>query len=224
MNPRLLQHHGNTCSTCAAWKKQRRPSACCRRDGVPLRGAPRRRFQACWKCCKTKARCSQQRKELLTCGLLHRPCRELARSVRSVRKRAVCRLRQTLRLREGRGGQTDRQLFSGPVPHPPRRFYVAPPPYTRTRGCAPGGSPIGWAVLLLTSTSRARTRRAPRTARALAVQDGLGAWREGGWVGRRCVWSVGCVFRGSSPASFAFSWCAGRGNYRAHPRVARRFS
>jgi len=24
--------------------------------------------------------------------------------------------------------QTDRQLFSGPVPHPPRRFYVAPPP------------------------------------------------------------------------------------------------
>ena len=120
--------------------------------------------------------------------------------------------------------QKDRQLVSGPVPHPPRRFYVAPPPYTRTRGCAPGGSPIGWAVLLLTSTSRARTRRAPRTARALAVQDGLGAWREGGWVGRRCVWSVGCVFRGSSPASCAFPWCAGRGNYRAHQRVARRFS
>ena len=47
---------------------------------------------------------------------------------------------------------TDRQLFSGPVPHPPRRLYVAPPPYTRTRGCAPGGSPIGWAVLLLTYT------------------------------------------------------------------------
>ena len=44
------------------------------------------------------------------------------------------------------------------------RLYVAPPPYTRTRGCAPGGSPIGWAVLLLTSTSRARTRHAPRTA------------------------------------------------------------
>ena len=120
--------------------------------------------------------------------------------------------------------QTDRQLFSGPVPHPPQRFYVAPPPYTRTRGCAPGGSPIGWAVLLLTSTSRARTRRAPRTARALAVQDGLGAWREGGWVGRRCVWSVGCVFRGSSPASFAFPWCAGRDNDCAHRRVARRFS
>ena len=82
--------------------------------------------------------------------------------------------------------QTDRQLFSGPVPHPPRRFYVAPPPYTHTRGCAPGGSPIGWAVLLLTSTSRARTRRAPRTARALAVQDGLGAWGGEGPV------TVGC--------------------------------
>ena len=107
---------------------------------------------------------------------------------------------------------------------PHRRLCAAPPPYARTRGCAPVGSPIGWAVLLLTSTSRARTRRAPRTARALAVQDGLGAWREGGWVGRRCVWSVGCVFRGSSPASFAFPWCAGRGNYCAHRRAARRFS
>ena len=103
--------------------------------------------------------------------------------------------------------QTDRQLFSGPVPHPPRRFYVAPPPYTHTRGCAPGGSPIGWAVLLLTSTSRARTRRAPRTARTLAVLDGLGAWG-GGWVGRAALCVVGgvCVpwFRRSS-ASCALS-------------------
>ena len=103
--------------------------------------------------------------------------------------------------------QTDRQLFSGPVPHPPRRLYVAPPPYTHTRGCAPGGSPIGRAVLLLTSPSRARTRRAPRTARTLAVLDGLGAWG-GGWVGRAALCVVGgvCVpwFRRSS-ASCALS-------------------
>ena len=62
---------------------------------------------------------------------------------------------------------------------PHERLCAAPPPYARTRGCAPVGSPIGWAVLLLTSTSRARTRRASRTARTLAVQDGLGAWGGG---------------------------------------------
>ena len=105
---------------------------------------------------------------------------------------------------------------------PHRRLCAAPPPYARTRGCAPVGSPIGWAVLLLTSTSRARTRRAPRTARTLAVLDGLGAWG-GGLVGRAALCVVGgvCVpwFRRSS-ASCALSsrrcrppWCAGFGYY-----------
>ena len=107
-------------------------------------------------------------------------------------------------------GQTDRQTDScfrdrSRTPH--ERLCAAPPPYARTRGCAPVGSPIGWAVLLLTSTSRARTRRAPRTARTLAVLDGLGAWG-GGWVGRAALCVVGgvCVpwFRRSS-ASCALS-------------------
>ena len=174
MNPRLSQHHGSTRNTCAAWKKQRRPSACCRRDGVSLRGAPRRRFQACWRCRKTKARCSQQRKELLTCGLLHRPCRELARSVRSVRKRAVCRLRQTLRLREGRGRPQDPVVrptpsqVTGYILVPTRRrttpttFFRAAP----TQGCHPCVSLIGRAVRYLTlSVTRPPPNAPPHESR-----------------------------------------------------------
>ena len=85
-------------------------------------------------------------------------------------------------------GQTDIETGTGPAP-PTTLSRVASPPYAHTRGYAPVGSPVGWAVLLLTSTSRApRPRRAPRTstARSLAVRDVLGAWVKGsGWGGRR---------------------------------------
>ena len=86
--------------------------------------------------------------------------------------------------REGR--QTDIETGTGPAP-PTTLSRVASPPYAHARGRAPVGSPVGWAVLLLTSTSRApRPRRAPRTARSLAVRDVLGAWVKGsGWGGRR---------------------------------------
>merc|ERR1711965_664835 len=92
--------------------------------------------------------------------------------------------------------KTDILFGTGPAP-PTTLSRVASPPYTRARGRAPVGSPVGWAVRLRTPTSRAlRPRHASRTAGPLAVLGGLGAWG-GGSVGS-CSF---CVFARSGVPS-----------------------